>query len=150
MPADQLPDTLLKRDCLDSLTRVSRKLRTVFNARVTAHGLTYARARTLLRLSEGANLTQKALAEKLELEQATMGRLLDTMEELGLIRRAFDPHDRRAKRIVLTKHGAAQAELVEQIGAEVREELFAGITGQEMRDALVLLDAIERNTVEMS
>src|SRR5690606_17153779 len=98
----------LERDFLETLTGVARELRTVFNARVTEHGLTYARARALLRLLDRPSITQKELARLLELEQPTTGRLLDTMERLSLIERVEDPRDRRAKQIVLTAHGSEQ------------------------------------------
>lgn len=135
---------------LDSLTAVSRRLRTLFNARVTAHGLTYARARVLLRLSRRPGMTQKELACELELEQPTLVRLLDRMEALDLIRREPAPDDRRAKQIVLSDHGAEQAALVNRIGKEIREEMFAGLPKEQLQRAIALFETISERVTEQS
>ncbi|QDL91016.1 MarR family transcriptional regulator [Paroceanicella profunda] len=127
---------------LEALTRLSRKLRTQFNARVVAHGLTYPRARALLRLADRAGMTQSELAFELELEKPTLVRLLDRMEALDLIRREADPKDRRAKLIILTAHGRTQAELVKGLGAELRHDYFSTLDTDALCDAVRLMEAV--------
>ena len=127
---------------LESLTKISRKLRTVFNQRVTAQGLTYPRARVLIRLARHSGCTQRALACELELEQPTLVRILDRMGELDLITREPDPEDRRAKHIVLTEHGREQAALVKRLGDEVREELFHDMDEADLRMAVDFLERV--------
>jgi len=134
---------------IESLTKISRKIRTAFNARVTAHGLTYPRARTLLRLVIRERMTQSELAFDLELEQATMVRLLDRMEENGLIRREPDTADRRVKHIVLTEYGREQANLVRSIGEKLREDIFAGIPTEQLQAAITLFDDISTRIGEL-
>ena len=107
MSTSQTARQKLCRELLETLTKLGRKLRTVFNARVTEHGLTYP------------PLTQKELAGELEVEQPTIGRLLDRMEELNLIVRLDVPEDRRAKHVALTPYGEEQAKLVAWIGQEL-------------------------------
>lgn len=136
-------------DFLEALTKVSRKIRTAFNQQVTAHGLTYPRARALLRLARKQNMPQSELACELELEQATMVRLLDRMEENGLIERHADAGDRRVKLIVLTPRGEEQAVLVKTIGENLRAQVFTGIDPQELRTAVALLERIAANVAEM-
>jgi MarR family transcriptional regulator for hemolysin len=130
---------------LEALTKVSRKVRTVFNQRVTDHGLTYPRARTLFRLIRKQNMTQTELACELELEQATMVRLLDRMEENGLIERRQDPNDRRVKLICLTPHGQEQALVVRALADEVRKEFFQGVDETELVQALAMLEKVSIN-----
>lgn len=132
----------LTSEFLESLTKVSRKIRTAFNQRVTAHGLTYPRARALLRLSKRDRMMQSELACELELEQATMVRLLDRMEEHGLIRREPDPADRRAKHISLTEHGREQAARVLAIGETMRREIFEGVDAAALAQSITLLEDI--------
>ena len=141
-------DPELTSEFLDSLTRLSRHLRTLFNARVTAHGLTYPRARVLFRLARRSGMTQKTLAAELELEQPTVVRLLDRMEALGLIDRVPDPADRRAKQIVLTTHGTEQAALVTGISETMRDELFSGLPEAELRQAVALFETISERILE--
>lgn len=132
----------LTSEFLDSLTRLSRKLRTTFNAQVTAHGLTYPRARALLRLAKKSGVTQRELACELELEQPTLVRLLDRMEQLDLIVRRADPSDRRAKHVVLTEHGKEQAALVTRIGEEIRHQIFRDLPERDIRNAVDLFETI--------
>lgn len=142
------PDPIAS-DFLEALTKVSRKIRTAFNQQVTAHGLTYPRARALFRLAKKQNMTQSELACDLELEQATMVRLLDRMEENGLIERRPDASDRRVKLIVLTTHGEEQAALVRSIADRVREQIFEGIDLKDVQTGVALLERISANVTDL-
>lgn len=134
---------------LEALTKASRKIRTAFNQRVTAHGLTYPRARALWRLAERPDMAQAELACELELEQATMVRLLDRMEEHGLIERRSSPHDRRVKLIALTPHGEEQATMVRSIANQMRQEVFADIDMDDLRGLTQLLQAVTGRVAEL-
>lgn len=136
-------------DFLEALNKASRKIRTAFNQRVTAHGLTYPRARALWRLAERPDMAQTELACELELEQATMARLLDRMEENGLIIRQPSASDRRVKLIALTPHGEEQAALVKSIAIKMRQEVFAGIETDELEALTVLLNSVIGRIAEM-
>jgi MarR family transcriptional regulator for hemolysin len=132
---------------VETLTKVSRKIRTAFNQQVTAHGMTYPRARVLFRLARKQNVSQRELADELELEQATLVRLLDRMAENGLIERRPDASDRRAKLVALTDHGAEQARLVGEIADRMRGQILRDFDPDELRVALdVLTRAAERLT----
>ncbi|AYD04042.1 MarR family transcriptional regulator [Neorhizobium sp. NCHU2750] len=130
---------------LEELTKVSRKIRTAFNKKVTAHGLTYPRARALFRLARRQNMTQTELACELEVEQATMVRLLDRMEEHGLIERRQDASDRRVKLIALTEHGQEQAAFVRQLADQIRRQFFEGVNVNALQQGIALLQTISSN-----
>lgn len=142
------PDPIAS-ELLEALTKVSRKIRTAFNQQVTAHGMTYPRARVLFRLAKKQNVSQRELACELELEQATMVRLLDRMEENGLVERRPDASDRRAKLVVLTDHGAEQARLVGEIADRLRERIFREFDPAEMKIALAVLDRTAARLIEL-
>ncbi len=142
-------ETAVTSDFLEALTKVSRRVRTVFNQQVTAHGLTYPRARTLFRLAKKPNMTQTELACELELEQATLVRLLDRMEENGLIIRQPDPRDRRAKLVALTPHGEEQAAFVQRIADQVRERIFEDADTSALIQAIAVMDQISANLSRM-
>ncbi|RWX81722.1 MarR family transcriptional regulator [Neorhizobium lilium] len=144
----------MKRDVvasefLEVLTKVSRRVRTAFNQQVTAHGLTYPRARTLFRLTKKQNMTQTELAYELELEQATLVRLLDRMEENGLIKRQPDLRDRRAKLVALTPHGEEQAAFVRSIADQIRDQIFEGVDISELQQAISVLERITANLADL-
>ncbi len=141
-------DERLTRDLLESLTTVSRRLRTLFNARVTAHGLTYPRARALIFLLRKPGMTQSELACRMDVEQPTVVRLLDRMEEHNLIRRVHDEDDRRVKKIQLTHEGEVSGELVQSIGEAIRHEVFRDVATEDLEVAISVLNAASLNASE--
>ena len=64
-----------------TMTDVARLLRTVFERRVRAAGLTRAQWVIIARLHRRPGLSQSEVADLLEIEKATAGRLIDRMEE---------------------------------------------------------------------
>ncbi|WP_319412508.1 MarR family transcriptional regulator [uncultured Cohaesibacter sp.] len=146
---NELEDRLTK-DFLESLTTLSRRLKTRFDARVTAHGLTFARGRALMLLVRTPDITQKELACKLGLEQATVVRLLDRMEEHDLIRRIPDENDRRVKKIHLTEQGEAGGQLVKSIGEAIRQEVFGDIPIKDLEVAIAVLQSASASMDENS
>lgn len=133
-------------EILEDTARVSRKIRTLFDARVREQGLTLARARTLLRIARGDTANQKELAEELEIETATLVRIIDGLEAQGLIERHEVEGDRRAKQVVLTREGEALAGVVALMAVQVGKEVLAGIPQHELRAAHTILRKMARNT----
>ena len=89
-------------DLLILLHDVARLMRTTADRRARAHGMTRAQWMILFRLRRQDALTQRELAEILEVEPITVGRLVDRLEARGLIERRADPRDRRCWRLHLT------------------------------------------------
>lgn len=88
-------------DLLMLLNDVARMIRTEADRRARAHGMTRAQWFMLGRLSRQPGLTQKELAELLEVEPITVARLADRLETRGLLERRPDPQDRRCWRLHL-------------------------------------------------
>lgn len=122
------PETSLLRT-LGSLTR---KVRTLFDARTVDYGLTEARARLLLLLSQEGPWTQAGLADAMEVERPTMARLLDGMEASGLVRREMVATDRRQRHIFLTDQAQSQAEAVRMLTDQLRAEVLCGISAEDL------------------
>ena len=113
-------------DLLVLLSDVGRMLRTEGDRRARAHGMSRAQWVMLLRLDRQPGLSQKELAELLEVEPITVARLADRLEGRGLLERRPDPGDRRVWRLHLLP--AAQPVLDELEGQ--REELVALLTAR--------------------
>jgi DNA-binding MarR family transcriptional regulator len=62
----------------------------------------------LLDVNEGRRLT--SLSDQLLCARSTITRIVDQLEDLGLVRRIDDPEDRRAQRAVLTLEGTNMLE----------------------------------------
>jgi len=88
-------------DLLFLLHDLARQLRLNADRRASIHGLTRAQWIVLYRLDKQPGLSQKELAEILEVEPITVARLIDRLEERGMVERRDDPHDRRIWRLHL-------------------------------------------------
>lgn len=80
-------------------------------------------ARILVYLSSHSSVNQKEIADRCMLDATTMSRVLNKLEEMGLISRQRDPGCRRAYQIGLTEAGQQKAEEVNR-GFERLEEML--------------------------
>ena len=115
---------------------VARLLRTTYDRRVRDLGLTRSQWWVLTHLFRRDGITQSELAETLELERPSLGRLLDRLEAKGWVRREACANDRRAKRIFLTEAADTPMQVMREIAAGVREDALSGLSGEE-RDRFV-------------
>ncbi len=132
-------------EILEEMNKVSRKIRTVFDARVREKGLTLARARTLLKVARGEASNQKELADELEIETATLVRLIDGLETQGLIARHEVEGDRRAKHVQLTPAGDDRAGVVDRMAARIGHDALEGISEEDLRSALAIIRTMAAN-----
>jgi len=114
------------------LSDVARLMRTVFDRRVRQSGLTRAQWLVLTRLHRRPGASQTELAEMLEIDRASAGRMIDRMQRKGWIERRPDRADRRINRLHLTREAR-----------KVHTRLWA-IAEATVDDALSSLDARER------
>jgi DNA-binding MarR family transcriptional regulator len=91
-----------ERDLLFLLHDVARLLRVDADKRARAHGMTRAQWGILIWLERQPGLSQKELAELLEVEPITVARLIDRLEARGMVERRPDPRDRRIWRLHLS------------------------------------------------
>lgn len=91
------------------------------------------RAGALMVISRHGALSQRALAEKLDIRSASVSELLGKMEESGLITREADPADKRAVLVDLTEQGREEAARVAAQREEANKDLFAALTDEEKR-----------------
>lgn len=115
---------------------VARLFRKKLQQRVQRLNLTRSQAQVLGQIAMNEGINQKGLAERLELQNMTLTRLLDKLQEAGFVERRADPNDRRAWRLFLTD--AAEPILDEMwiVAEEIRDEALAGLTETE-REALI-------------
>jgi MarR family transcriptional regulator, organic hydroperoxide resistance regulator len=85
----------------------------------------------LLQLWAEEGLTQSRLAELLCVEPPTITKMLQRMEQAGLLVRSSDPDDARVSRVSLTERGRSLEGLIAQGWAQVEERLTAGMTAEE-------------------
>ncbi len=115
---------------------VARLLRTTYDRRVRDLGLTRSQWWVLTHLFRKDGITQSELAETLELERPSLGRLLDRLEAKGWVRRTPDPRDRRAKRVSLTDAAQTPMRVMREVAAGVREDALSSLNAAD-RDRFV-------------
>ncbi len=92
---------VFQRDLLFLLHYVARLLRVDADKRARTHDMTRAQWGILLWLERQPAISQKELAELLEVEPITVARLVDRLEARGMVERRPDPRDRRIWRLHL-------------------------------------------------
>src|ERR1700754_4003022 len=114
------------------LSDVARLIRTIFDRRVRDIGLTRAQWLVLTRVYRRPGVSQTELAEMLEIDRASAGRMIDRMERNGWVERRPDRSDRRINRLHLTDEAR-----------RVHADMWA-IAESTVDDALSPLSATER------
>jgi MarR family transcriptional regulator for hemolysin len=124
---------------------VARLLRQNFNRRAQELGLSQAQWRALAYLSRQEGVNQITLADSLEIQPITLARLIDHLQEAGLVDRRLDPEDRRAFRLYLTEKAQPLIDRMVALAAETREDAMAGLSDKEDRAVIRALQRIKKN-----
>jgi DNA-binding MarR family transcriptional regulator len=131
-----------QRDLMFLLHDVARLLRVDADKRARAHGMTRAQWGILIWLERQPGLSQKELAEILEVEPITVARLIDRLETRGMVERRPDPKDRRIWRLHLSSPAYSVLGEIDRQRALMRELLTDGLddaTIETMTEALLTM-----------
>lgn len=118
---------------------VARLMRTVFDRRMRELGLTRSQWWVLTHLYFHEGITQTEFSAILDIERASLGRLLDRLEEKGWLERRADPTDRRIKRVYLTGEVEPLMRAMRARAAAVRSTSLDGLSPA---DAERLIDTL--------
>ncbi|HTN98394.1 MAG TPA: MarR family transcriptional regulator, partial [Nordella sp.] len=129
------------------LIDTGRLLRKRFEQNVRGTGLTRAQWQVLKEIYVQEGLNQGALAELLEVEPITVGRLVDRLEHAGLIERRPHPTDRRAWSLYLLPAAHPLLDTLKVIAGETRAELLQGMDDAEIDEAMRLFAKMKDNLV---
>ncbi len=123
----------------------SRFFRRRFDARARSLGVSRAQWQVLFALSRNEGVNQAGLAEALDVETITVGRMVDRLEDAGLVERRADPADRRAWRLHLTDRAHPILDQLRAVGDTVMAEALAGIDADEQAVLAALLARLRAN-----
>jgi DNA-binding MarR family transcriptional regulator len=76
--------------------------------------------------------TPAELCRSLSLDSGSMTRMLDRLEQKGLLMRTRSDADRRQVRLVLTEAGQALSDLLPTIGAQAMNEMVGVLEDEEL------------------
>jgi DNA-binding MarR family transcriptional regulator len=121
-------------------------LRKAFDRRAVGLGVTRAQWKVLLKLSRHPDQRQVELADMLDIEPITLTRMVDRLEEAGLVERVADPADRRAWRLRVTATAQPLIEKLKAVGADLAADAFSGIDPKDIEITRQVLARIRENS----
>ncbi len=129
-----------------SLIFLSRRWRNLMNEELRAVGQSQARWGTLYWINVfGDSLNQTELAERIGVEQQTLGRVLRDLQAEGLIERVNSQRDQRAKVIRLTPAARPVMQQIAKIQEAVRARLLDGIDPKDLSACMSVFASILSN-----
>lgn len=124
---------------------VARLMRRNFNRRAQGLGLSQAQWQALAYLRRQEGVKQVTLAETLEIQPITLARLIDRLEEAGLVTRRPDPNDRRAIRLFLTEKAKPLLKKMQELSAETRRQATMDLTEEGRRQFVLTLQTVKQS-----
>jgi DNA-binding MarR family transcriptional regulator len=128
---------------------VSRLMRKRFDMRARELGLTRAQWRVLARLRRREGINQRDLAEILEIENITLTRHIDRLEDKGLVERRRDPTDRRAWNLYLNARVQPILDRMREFSEMTRAEALSGISEADSKKLIDQLLRIKSNMLDL-
>jgi MarR family transcriptional regulator for hemolysin len=125
------------------LNLIARRYRTRLNEHLRKIGQTQARWDALFWISvseEGA--TQSELAERIGVEGPTLVRMLNRLEQEGLVERRGAEGDKRAKTISLKPCAERALSDIAELSGPLRDEILQDVGDDELRTCLRVLEKI--------
>ena len=121
----------------ESLHQVAHAWRNELSRRLRPRGFSHSSWLLLIHLSRNDGCTHRELAQSMGIEAATLVRLVDHMEQEGLLKRHGSETDRRVKHLLLSAAGKKAVEQIRSSAAEFITGLpasaCAGVTRPQIR-----------------
>ena len=125
------------------LVETARAWRTKLDQRLRPLGLTQGKWTTLVHLAWGGDkLTQRELASRIGIEEATLAGLLDRLQTDGWIARKASEHDRRCKTVHLQPRSKKVLSQIFETAHDLRQELIAEIPQSDLETCMHVLARI--------
>ncbi|MCB5945413.1 MarR family winged helix-turn-helix transcriptional regulator [Acidocella sp. KAb 2-4] len=125
-----------ERDLFFLMHDVARLTRVEADKRARVNGMTRAQWGILLYLSRTPGISQKELADTMEVEPITVARLVDRLEAAGLVERRADEQDRRIWRLHLRDSATGMISDITHQRNELAGLITQGVPGP-VREAMI-------------
>src|SRR3954454_7414818 len=138
------PFASLEEEALLSIVRTSTVLMDEVERMLRPHGITGTQYNVLriLRGSEPEGLCRNELRDRMLTRMPDVTRLLDRMEEAGLVERTRDSEDRRMVTSRITKKSMQLLATLDPIVAENEKTFFSGISPDQIQTLIDVLDVV--------
>jgi DNA-binding MarR family transcriptional regulator len=128
------------------LGRLGKLVSRRFAKALGATGLKPPQAGVLITLRDRGPMTQQALGDVLHIDPSNLVGVLNELEDNGWALRRRDPTDRRRHIVEISDEGTDRVAGVEDIVAEVEEELLAVLNPQEREQLRDLVARVVEST----
>jgi len=135
-------DYRLERQIGFLLRRAHQYASEVFQAKVGKRNITPQQFSVLVTLLEEREIAQTKLGAHVAMDPATVLGVVQRLAQRGLVAVRTDPADGRRRLVQLTHDGHELARELVAIGPGISRETLEGLTPQEQRDLLRLLDKL--------
>lgn len=122
------------------IRRLHQQSTQVFQARTQAAGfeLTSVQFAALDAVAQQPGIDQASLAATISFDRATIGGVVDRLEQKGLVERTVSPDDRRARLLHLTAAGRRQLAALRPVVEALQAEILAPLSAKERAAFLAL------------
>jgi MarR family transcriptional regulator, transcriptional regulator for hemolysin len=124
---------------------VARLLRKRFEQNARGSGLTRSQWQVLAYLAQNEGINQSGLADLLEIEPITLGRIVDKLQTMALIERHPHPSDRRVWLLYLMPAARSKLTQLRRLGDVTRGEALSGVSEAEAKRLVKTLHALKTN-----
>ena len=128
---------------------VARLLRTAFDRRVRTLGITRAQWLVLTRLHRHPGASQSELADMMEVERASAGRMIDRLEANGWVERRAQNGDRRVKRVYLTPEAERVHRRIWRVAEATVSDALVDLSAREGAQLRALLGRVKKNLISV-
>jgi len=122
---------------------VAYQVRKVLDEHMVTSGLSLARWKVLQVLDRTSSIRQTSLAQELGFAQRTVTQAVEGLAKDGLVDRAPDPADGRAKLVTLTDEGAAALTVGTKAGNQMLQQIFGTLDSKQLASLDGLLTLID-------
>jgi MarR family transcriptional regulator, transcriptional regulator for hemolysin len=126
------------------ISDVARLLRTEFDRRVRRLGITRGQWLVLTRLHRRPGASHSELAEMMEVEKATAGRMIDRLVANGWVERRTPRDDRRVKRVYLTPEAERVHKRIWRVAEDTVNAALANLSRPESKQLMALLQRVKK------
>jgi DNA-binding MarR family transcriptional regulator len=117
------------------LSQTAKIAKFELDERLQQRGMRLRHMLILATITDGGPTSQLSLAEALGIDPSDVTATIDDLEGMKLVQRQVDPSDRRRRLIHLTRRGAGVYAQLQDLAAEISDDLLAPLS-QRRRAAL--------------
>ena len=138
-----------KQDLLDQLQQLTAELRGQFFQQLGSEfaGLSAMHSRVLLMIARASEVTAQQISELLRRDKAQITRLLNDLQQQGLVLRQADPHDGRRQLLLLSEQGQLLAARLTVKKRQIASIMLHGLSEQQQSQMSELLALMYSNLV---